>query len=142
MKKKEMLLNDYAVLCRNADRLEPEMFDKYEVQRGLRDKNGNGVVTGLTNVSKIQAFQMVNGVKTPCDGKLWYRGYDCIELVKGFHGKCIGFEEVGYLLLFGELPNAKQLKTFREILADNRTLPTNFTRDVIMKAPKIGRAHV
>ena len=73
MKKKEMLLNDYAVLCRNADRLEPEMFDKYEVQRGLRDKNGNGVVTGLTNVSKIQAFQMVNGVKTPCDGKLWYR---------------------------------------------------------------------
>ena len=135
MKKKEMLLNDYAVLCRNADRLEPEMFDKYEVQRGLRDKNGNGVVTGLTNVSKIQAFQMVNGVKTPCDGKLWYRGYDCIELVKGFHGKCIGFEEVGYLLLFGELPNAKQLKTFREILADNRTLPTNFTRDVIMKAP-------
>ena len=101
MKKKEMLLNDYAVLCRNADRLEPEMFDKYEVQRGLRDKNGNGVVTGLTNVSKIQAFQMVNGVKTPCDGKLWYRGYDCIELVKGFHGKCIGFEEVGYLLLFG-----------------------------------------
>ena len=135
LKKKEMLLNDYAVLCRNADRLEPEMFDKYEVQRGLRDKNGNGVVTGLTNVSKIQAFQMVNGVKTPCDGKLWYRGYDCIELVKGFHGKCIGFEEVGYLLLFGELPNAKQLKTFREILADNRTLPTNFTRDVIMKAP-------
>ena len=113
----------------------PEMFDKYEVQRGLRDKNGNGVVTGLTNVSRIDAFQMVDGVKTPCEGKLWYRGYDCIELVKGFRETGFGFEEISYLLLFGKLPDAKALKQFREILAANRTLPTNFTRDVIMKAP-------
>lgn len=135
MKKNELLLNDYALLCREADRLEPEMFDKYEVQRGLRDKNGNGVVTGLTNISRIESFKMVDGVKTPCEGKLWYRGYDCIELVKGFRGKRFGFEEISYLLLFGKLPNEKQLKEFRDILADNRTLPTNFTRDVIMKAP-------
>ena len=135
MKKKELFLNDYAQLCREADHLEPEMFDKYEVQRGLRDKNGNGVVTGLTNISRIDAFQMVDGVKTPCEGKLWYRGYDCIELVKGFRETGFGFEEIYYLLLFGKLPDAKELKQFREILAANRTLPTNFTRDVIMKAP-------
>ncbi len=135
MKKNEIVLNDYAKLCREADHLEPEMFDKYEVQRGLRDKNGNGVVTGLTNVSRIESFQMINGVKTPCEGKLWYRGYDCIELVKGFKGRRFGFEEVSYLLLFGRLPNEKQLKDFREILVACRTLPTNFTRDVIMKAP-------
>jgi len=135
LKKNELLLNEYAQLCREADHLEPEMFDKYEVQRGLRDKNGNGVVTGLTNISHIESFKMVDGVKTPCEGKLWYRGYDCIELVKGFRGKNFGFEEVAYLLLFGTLPNESQMKQFRDILNSNRTLPTNFTRDVIMKAP-------
>lgn len=128
-------LTRYAQLCRQADRLDEGMFDKYEVQRGLRDKNGNGVVTGLTNISRIESFQMVNGVKTPCEGKLWYRGYNCIELVKGFRGKHSGFEEVAYLLLFGELPNKEQLAEFREIVSRSRTLPTNFTRDVIMKAP-------
>lgn len=135
MKKNEFLLNDYAQLCREADSLEPELFDKYEVQRGLRDKNGNGVVTGLTNISRIESFKMEDGVKTPCEGKLWYRGYDCIELVKGFRKKRFGFEEVGYLLLFGKLPSEAQLKEYQEMLAARRTLPTNFTRDVIMKAP-------
>ena len=135
MKKGDTQLNEYAALCRNADQLEPGMFEQYEVQRGLRDKNGNGVVTGLTNISRIESFKMVDGVKTPCEGRLWYRGYDCIELVNGFRGTKHGFEEVAYLLLFGELPTAEQLKTFRDILASERTLPTNFTRDVIMKAP-------
>lgn len=135
MKKSESYLNEYAALCREADRLEPQMFERYEVQRGLRDKNGNGVVTGLTNISRIESFKMVDGVKTPCEGKLWYRGYDCIELVTGFRGKHAGFEEVAYLLLFGQLPNEQQMKEFRDILTSNRTLPTNFTRDVIMKAP-------
>ena len=135
MKKNEAYLNDYAQLCRNADQLDPSLFDKYEVKRGLRDKNGNGVVTGLTNISRIESFKMVDGVKTPCEGKLWYRGYDCIELVNGFRRKRFGFEEVAYLLLFGDLPSEEQLKEFRAILNANRTLPTNFTRDVIMKAP-------
>ena len=79
MKKNEIAMNDYAQLCRSADHLEPEMFDKYEVQRGLRDKNGNGVVTGLTNVSRIESFRMIDGVKTPCEGRLWYRGYEFAE---------------------------------------------------------------
>lgn len=135
MKKNEEYLVNYAELCREADHLDPEMFERYEVQRGLRDKNGNGVVTGLTNISRIDSFKMVDGVKTPCEGKLWYRGYDCIELVKGFRKKRFGFEEVAYLLLFGRLPSESELKQFQDTLADNRTLPTNFTRDVIMKAP-------
>ncbi len=135
MKKNDLLLDSYAELCREADSLAPELFDKYEVQRGLRDKNGNGVVTGLTNISRIDSFKMVDGVKTPCEGKLWYRGYDCIELVKGFRKKRFGFEEVSYLLLFGKLPTEGQLKEYQEMLAARRTLPTNFARDVIMKAP-------
>ncbi|MBR1772159.1 MAG: citrate/2-methylcitrate synthase [Lachnospiraceae bacterium] len=135
MKRSGIDYTDYAQLCREADQIDLKLFDEYEVQRGLRDKNGNGVLTGLTKISRIESFQMVNGVKTPCEGKLWYRGYNCIELVKGFNHKNFGFEEVAYLLLFGELPTEEQLKTFRHVLAAERTLPTNFTRDVIMKAP-------
>ncbi len=135
MKKNETYLLEQAALCREADNIDLSLFDEYGVMRGLRDKNGNGVLTGLTNISRIESFQMVDGVKTPCEGKLWYRGYDCIELVNGFRGQRYGFEEVAYLLLFGNLPNEQQLKTFREELASYRTLPTNFTRDVIMKAP-------
>lgn len=135
MKKNDIYYGDYAALCREADQIDLDLFDKYEVQRGLRDKNGNGVLTGLTNISRIESFKMENGVKTPCEGKLWYRGYDCIELVKGFRGQHYGFEEVAYLLLFGELPTAEELKSFQHVLVSERTLPTNFTRDVIMKAP-------
>ena len=135
MKKNEEYMLEHAGLCRAADRLEPQMFDEYGVQRGLRDKNGNGVVAGLTNISRIESFKMEDGKKVPCEGKLWYRGYDCIELVNGFRGDHFGFEEVAYLLLFGKLPNREELKHFNDILASSRTLPTNFTRDVIMKAP-------
>lgn len=134
MKKNEAFLTEYAALCREADRIELPLFDEYGVQRGLRDKNGNGVLAGLTNISRIESFKMEDGKKVPCEGKLWYRGYDCIELVNGFRNKHFGFEEVAYLLLFGSLPTEEQLKQFQEILASSRTLPTNFTRDVIMKA--------
>ncbi len=135
MKRNEVQYGEFTDLIREADRTDVELFDQYGVKRGLRDKNGNGVLAGLTNISRIEAFRYENGEKIPCDGKLWYRGYDCIELVNGFRGKRYGFEEVAYLLLFGKLPSDAQLKHFREILAANRTLPTNFTRDVIMKAP-------
>ena len=135
MKKNGIDYSDYATLCREADQIDLTLFDRYEVQRGLRDKNGNGVLTGLTNISRIESFKMVDGVKKPCDGKLWYRGYDCIELVKGFRQKRFGFEEVAYLLLLGNLPTEEELKRFCHVLSSERTLPTNFTRDVIMKAP-------
>ncbi len=135
MKKSDGYLAEYAALCREADKIDLQLFDEYGVQRGLRDKNGNGVLSGLTNISRIESFKIEDGKKVPCDGKLWYRGYDCIELVNGFKGNHFGFEEVAYLLLFGELPTEEQMKCFTEILASRRTLPTNFTRDVIMKAP-------
>lgn len=135
MKRTGIDYEGYASLCREADKIEAPLFDEHGVLRGLRDKNGNGVVAGLTNISKIESFKVENGQKTPCEGKLWYRGYDCIELVEGFRRKRFGFEEIAYLLLFGELPTEEQFAQFSEVLAAHRTLPTNFTRDVIMKAP-------
>ncbi|HIW81171.1 MAG TPA: citrate/2-methylcitrate synthase [Candidatus Acetatifactor stercoripullorum] len=134
MKKNESYYAEYAQLCREADKIDPRLFDEYGVQRGLRDKNGNGVLAGLTNIARIDSFKKVDGQKVPCEGRLWYRGYDCIELVNGFRSKRYGFEEIAYLLLFGELPKKQELEQFHHILAANRTLPTNFTRDVIMKA--------
>lgn len=125
----------YGKICEQTDLISAELFDEFGVKRGLRDKNGNGVWSGLTHISKIQAFKEVNGEKIPCDGKLWYRGYSIIDLVKGFHGERFGYEEVTYLLLFGRLPNMAELEEFKRVLNASRTLPTNFTRDVIMKAP-------
>lgn len=125
----------YGNICRQADYIPQELFDEYGVQRGLRDKNGNGVLTGLTNISRIEAFKKVNGEKVPCDGKLWYRGYDVIDLVRGFSQKRYGFEETAYLLIFGKLPDKDELTEFKSVLGASRTLPTNFMRDVIMKAP-------
>ena len=125
----------YGKICENTDLISAELFDEYGVKRGLRDKNGNGVLSGLTHISKIEAFKNVDGKKVPCDGKLWYRGYSVIDLVKGFHGERWGYEEIAYLLLFGRLPNLRELDEFKGVLNASRTLPTNFTRDVIMKAP-------
>ncbi|MEE1243186.1 citrate/2-methylcitrate synthase [Frisingicoccus sp.] len=125
----------YGKLCENMDSIPEDYYEKYGVKRGLRDKNGNGVLSGLTLVSKITAFDYIDGVKTPCDGKLWYRGYSIIDLVKGFSMKRFGYEEITYLLLFGKLPNPSELGEFKQVLNTSRTLPKNFNRDVIMKAP-------
>lgn len=125
----------YEEICEGTDLIPGELFDVYGVKRGLRDKNGNGVLSGLTHISKIEAFKNVDGKKVPCDGKLWYRGYSIMDLVRGFSEKRFGFEEITYLLLFGKLPNVEELQTFKRVLNSSRTLPTNFTRDVIMKAP-------
>ncbi|MBP3238260.1 MAG: citrate/2-methylcitrate synthase [Lachnospiraceae bacterium] len=121
-------------LCRVNDEVPKELYLKYNVNRGLRDLNGNGVVTGLTHISKIKSFENVNGVKTPCDGELWYRGYNIRTIIEEL-GDELGFEKVAYLLLMGEMPEGETLKEFKEIIGYSRTLPTNFTRDVIMKAP-------
>ena len=127
--------NDVIDICRNNDYIPAELFEEYGVKRGLRDKDGNGVLSGLTNISRIDAFKFEDGKKLPCEGKLWYRGYDVIDLINGFEGKRYGFEEIAYLLLLGELPGKEQLQDFKDVLARCRQLPTNFTRDVIMKAP-------
>ena len=127
---------DYARICRETTSIPVELFDTYQVKKGLRDKNGEGVCAGLTNISRVDAFEMVDGQKTPCDGKLYYRGISIEDLVGGFTGENrFGFEESAYLLLFGRLPDKGELQQFNDTLAAFRTLPRNFTRDIIMKAP-------
>lgn len=126
---------EQAVLCGKNDSISPRLYKEYGVNLGLRDENGKGVLTGLTNISKIVAFKEEDGKKVPCDGELWYRGYNVENLIKNLGEREFGFEKIAYLLLMGQLPDAKELQDFREVIANSRTLPTNFTRDVIMKAP-------
>lgn len=125
-----------AQLSSDAGIIDSELFTKYDVKRGLRDLNGKGVLAGLTNISDVRATRIVDGVSVPEHGKLFYRGYNVEDLVHGFtKDNRFGFEEVSYLLLFGELPTEGQLKDFTELVAGYRTLPTSFVRDIIMKAP-------
>lgn len=121
-------------LCEKNDAISDDLYGKYGVNRGLRDINGKGVLTGLTTISKMVAFKDVDGVQTPCDGELWYRGYNVQDLV-AMSGSGFGFEKTAYLLIFGEMPSDEEAKEFAKILGECRCLPTNFTRDVIMKAP-------
>ncbi len=124
----------YQRLCVENDTISDDLFKEYGVNRGLRDINGNGVLTGLTNISKIESFKMKDGKKVPCDGELWYRGYNVMELVRSIPDHSFGFERFAYLLLFGEMPTKEEETEFAELVAAGRELPTNFTRDVIMKA--------
>lgn len=129
-------LKRYSDVCRETTKIDSKLFDKYEVKRGLRDKNGNGVLSGLTNISKIKSKEVIDGKSVPCEGILLYRGYNINDLINGFiSNKRFGFEEITYLLLFGKLPDGDELLEFKKNLIANRKLPTNFTRDVIMKAP-------
>ncbi len=131
-------LNVYAAekqsLCTEYDTISDDLFKEYGVNRGLRDVNGKGVLTGLTRISKIVSFKDENGTHEPCEGELWYRGYNINTLIGGLNGG-FGFEKTAYLLIFGELPTEEQLDQFNDILTECRVIPSNFTRDVIMKAP-------
>lgn len=122
-------------ICRKNDFIDQRLFDEYGVNRGLRDENGNGVLTGLTRISKIVSSRIEGDRKVPCDGELWYRGYRVEELIGSLKQDEMGFEKIAYLLLMGELPSEEEEKKFRQIIGKCRILPTNFTRDVIMKAP-------
>ena len=124
-------------LCSGNSVINSEMYLEHKVFRGLRDLNGNGVLTGLTEVSDIQSFEIgEDGEKHPCRGRLFYRGINVEELVGGFiKDNRFGFEETTYLLLFGDLPNREELDSFTRILSGYRTLPGSFVRDIIMKAP-------
>ena len=126
---------DKVGLCIKNDAIDKELFQQHGCNMGLRDINGKGVLTGLTNISEIDAFKEVDGVKVPCDGELYYRGYNVKDLVDGSINNKYIFEEAAYLLLFGELPTEDDLKAFRAIIVESMEMPTNFTRDVIMKAP-------
>ena len=116
--------------------IENEMYEKYEVKRGLRDKNGKGVVCGLTEISEVTSWENIDGVRTPVPGVLCYRGYNVKDIVRNcVEENRFGFEETVYLLLFGKLPSDKELNDFTEMLSEFRVLPRNFVRDVIMKSP-------
>ena len=129
-------IKELAGLCEANTGIDKELFVKHDVKRGLRDVNGKGVLAGLTNISDVCAKKIVNGEEVPCAGNLYYRGYNIKDLVCGFlDADHFGYEEIAYLLLFGELPTVAQLDGFHETLTERRTLPPNFVRDVIMKAP-------
>lgn len=133
------IMDDYTKkmtpICIENDTISDELFSMHGVNRGLRDINGKGVVTGLTNISKVNSFKNVDGRRVPCDGELWYRGYQVQDLIRNYGTGRFGYERVSFLLLFGRLPDEREFEEFKSILAMNRSLPTNFTRDVIMKAP-------
>ena len=129
-------IEDLTAKCLSNLSINQALYKEYDVQRGLRNLQGEGVRAGLTRISEITSFKKVNGEKIPCDGELRYQGIDIHEITDGFlKEERFGFEEVAYLMLFGSLPNEAQLKAFRTLLGEQRTLPKNFTRDVIMKAP-------
>lgn len=129
-------IQHFAEKCQKNNNIPKELYEQYNVKRGLRDLNGKGVLAGLTNISDVNAKKLVNGEEVPCAGSLYYRGYNIKDLVKGFLAAGhYGFEEIAYLLLFGALPTVKELEEFHGTLVSRRTLPPNFVRDVIMKAP-------
>ena len=125
-----------ASYCVQNGTIDPTLYTKYDVKRGLRDLNGNGVLTGLTGISEIRSSKVVDGKSVPAEGQLFYRGYNIEDLVRSMPADhSFGFEMTAYLLLFGELPTKEQLKLFIDQLSFYRTLPTGFVRDIIMKAP-------
>lgn len=132
----ELLKEHYKEIAIKNDAVELQLFKDNGVKRGLRDQNGKGVITGITNISRIESSKVIDGKNVPCDGELYYRGYNIQDLVAGFRkNDRFGFEETAYLLLFGELPDKAELDQFTDVLAHSRRLPKNFVRDVIMKAP-------
>ena len=115
-------------------KIDPNLYVEYDVKRGLRDSNGNGVLTGLTEISDVKGTTSVNGRKIPVEGELYYQGYKVKDIVNNFKGHRFRFEEITYLLLFGELPSRQQLDGFVRIIGDMMDLSGSFVRDVIMKA--------
>lgn len=123
-------------LSKKSSYIDPELYTKYDVKRGLRDLNGKGVLVGITEISEVNSTKIVDGKSVPCDGELYYRGYNVQDLIAELPDDCFfGFEECTYLLLFGKLPNKQELGEFCELLSNYRSLPQNFVRDVIMKKP-------
>ena len=129
------ILGELAGYCNESGKIDQNLYVNYDVKRGLRDSTGKGVLTGLTEISDVIGYDVVDGERVPTDGRLYYQGYNVEDLERGFHGSKFGFEETIYLLLFGKLPNEQQFRSFVELMECYRELPRKFTRDVILKAP-------
>lgn len=134
---RDIRLAELVKYCMISGELDLNLYAEYDVKRGLRESDGKGVLTGLTEISDVVAFKMENGKKTPQEGQLFYQGYNIMDLKEGFKTRKFNFEEITYLLLFGALPNQQQLESFIDILSQYRELPNKFVRDVIMKAPSM-----
>ena len=128
-------LNEFVRYCMISGKLDVNLYQEYDVKRGLRESNGKGVLTGLTEISDVNGFHIVDGRKVPVDGELFFQGYNIKDLINDFRDRRFNFEEITYLLLFGALPSKEQLDEFVQIMARYRELPSKFVRDVVMKAP-------
>ena len=130
----ENFVQNHVDLLKRNDYIDPSLYKEYGVKSGLRNEDGKGVLAGLTNISQIISENIVDGKKQPCDGELWYRGHRINGLIEDL-GDELGFEKIAYLLIMGVLPDDKELAEFKTVLGEARTLPANFTRDIIMEAP-------
>ena len=128
-------LKEFVEYCLVSSAFDVNLYQEYDVKRGLRESNGKGVLTGLTEISDVNGFRTQDGKKVPTDGELFFQGYNIKELIRGFRNRRFNFEEITWLLLFGDLPDKKQLREFIDLLGQFRELPSKFVRDVIMKAP-------
>jgi len=132
----DAILKKLAVLANHNDPINPDLYIKYDVKRGLRNANGTGVLVGLTRIGDVVGYKIEDGQKIPIPGRLIYRGYDVTDLITDAENNAqFGYEQCAYLLLFGELPNQQKLADFSKYLGESRILPANFTEDMIMKAP-------
>lgn len=131
------LFDELVQFCMKSGEIDQNLYTEYDVKRGLRDSNGKGVLTGLTEISDVVSYRLVNGAKIPAEGKLYYQGYDVEEIVKGIGNRRYAFEEVTYLLLFGALPTKKQFESFIAILTDLQELSGDFVRNVILHNPSV-----
>ena len=130
------MIENLAKLAETNDYIDPELYTKFDVKRGLRDADGKGVLVGLTRIGNVYGYDIVNGKPVAVPGKLIYRGYDVEDIIHDIESsEQFGFEQVIYLLLFGELPNASQLAEFDALLGEFRELPNNFVEDMILKSP-------
>ena len=131
--KRTSLLDELSLLAEQHGYIDPDLYAKYDVKRGLRDSDGKGVLVGLTGIGNVYGYDTVDGKPVPVPGKLIYRGYDVEDIIKDVEAsEMFGFEQVAYLLLFGELPNASQLDEFDAVLGEYRELPNNFVDDMIL----------
>jgi citrate synthase len=129
------VIDNYVDLCADWGKIDQSLYSKYDVKRGLRESNGKGVLTGLTEISDVCGFRNEGNERIPIEGELYFQGYNVYQLVEGFKGTKHGFEETTFLLLFGRLPNEEELREFMNVIGKLRALPDGFLRDVIMKAP-------
>ena len=134
---RDELFEELVKFCMASGEIDQNLYTEYDVKRGLRDSTGKGVLTGLTEISDVNGTKVVDGVKIPAEGELYYQGYNVRDLISGNEGKRYAFEEITYLLLFGSLPNEKQLESFKAILTDLQELSGDFVREVILHNPSV-----